>query len=128
MANQRLVLLTFFGAAVFIAAVLQSALTTLFMPMSWEDVRILGGITTSSDVTSLLGGVLGFVVLSRNHDAVRFTDEVVGEMRKVTWPSRDEAFQAATTVVFTAVFVSVIIAAYDFVWKNVADFFLFTKV
>jgi preprotein translocase SecE subunit len=127
MVNQRFVLLAIFGAAVFVAAVLQSAVSTAFLQMAWEDTRLLGGAANLSDATAVAGGAVAFVALVRNVDAVRFTDEVVGELKKVTWPSRDEAFQAATTVVFTAVFVSAVIAAYDFVWKNVADFFLFTK-
>ena len=51
--------------------------------------------------------------------------EVVDEMIKVTWPTRDEAIRGATTVLTTSAIVASLVAFYDFFWKNVANFFLY---
>jgi preprotein translocase subunit SecE len=55
-----------------------------------------------------------------------FTDEVVGELARVTWPTRDETVRASVTVIFTTIFSASLLAAYDFLWKNIADYFLFS--
>jgi preprotein translocase SecE subunit len=124
MINQRLVLLAFVLGSLISAAVLQSASVSLFQFFDVQDTRV-GGLFNSSDILALVGGALTFIILIRNVAAVRFTDEVVGELRKVTWPSRDEALNASTTVIFTALFVAFVISIYDLVWKQVADFFLY---
>ncbi len=66
-----------------------------------------------------------FVGLIRSSQAVQYFDEVVDELHKVTWPTREETLRAATTVVFTALFVALLIGGYDFLWKSVADLVLY---
>jgi preprotein translocase SecE subunit len=127
MVHQRFVVLAFFLGAVFVAGVLDSALSSAFLEFSMEDTRLLGGAVNTSGVLAGVGGLVAFFGLIRSAKAVRFTDEVITELRKVTWPTRDEAFEASTTVIATAVFVAVLIGFYDFIWKNLANFFLFTK-
>ena len=79
-----------------------------------------------STAISVVAGVITIVALIRNPTAVSFTDEVVDELGKVTWPTRDETVRASTTVVVTTLFTAAVLGAYDYVWKQVADLFLFT--
>lgn len=127
MNHQRFVLLAFVVGAVFAAAVLQAAVGSLFIYLDMQDVRVMGGLFNTSDLVALAGGFVAFFGLLRNASAVQFTDEVVGELLKVTWPTREEALQAASTVIFTALFVSVVIGFYDLMWNNVASAFLYTS-
>jgi preprotein translocase SecE subunit len=127
MNHQRYVLLAFVVGAVFAAAVLQAAVGSLFIYLDMQDVRVLGGMFNTSDLVALGGGFVAFFALLRNASAVQFTDEVVGELLKVTWPTREEALQAASTVIFTALFVSVVIGFYDLMWNNVASAFLYNS-
>ena len=78
-------------------------------------------------VLAVLSGAASFVILIRNRPALKFTGEVVGELVRVPWPSREETVRAATTVVLTTLFMASLLAVYDFTWKNVADLFLFTE-
>lgn len=126
MRHQRFVLLAFVVGAFFVGAVVESATSSAFLQMAVEDVRLLGPITASTGL-SVVSGVVTFVALAKSRSAVKFVGEVVGELFKVTWPTRDEALQASSTVIFTALFVALLIGVYDFVWKNIADFFLFTE-
>jgi len=126
MTHQRFVILVFVLGSAAVASLLQAGLSSVFMQLAWEDARQLGIMSTSS-LLALVGGVVSLVALLRNARAVRFADEVVAELRKVTWPTREEALQATSTVIFTAVFVAGIVAIYDLVWKKIADFFLFTQ-
>lgn len=126
MSQQRFVILSFVFGAILMGMVAQSAYLSAVDYFMWTDRRLAGLVNTSA----LLAVVIGFgtfFALLRNKDAVKFTDEVVGELRKVTWPTRDETVRATTTVIFTTIFVASLLGLYDLIWKNVADIFLFTE-
>lgn len=132
MRHQRWIVLAFVGAALLVGGMAEAASTSLFAQMAWADQR-LGPVTT----TTLLSVVLGlttFVGLLRTRRAVTFTDEVIDELSKVTWPSKDETLRATTTVVVTTLLVAGLLGLYDFAWNNLmnrpfwkklADFILF---
>lgn len=112
--------------AILVGLTVQSAAVSGFAQFSWPDSRVLGVLNTSSAL-AVASGAITFVALIRNTKAMRFTDEVVGELYKVTWPTREEAVRASTTVVLTTLFTAGLLAIYDFIWKNLADLILFTE-
>ena len=97
-----------------------------FAQFAYPDNHWFGLFHTSSAL-ALLGGAAAFTALLRTRVAVTYTTEVVGELLRVTWPSRDESLRAATTVVGAALFIAALIAVFDFTWKNLADVVLFTE-
>jgi len=105
---------------------IQAAVVSGFAQFSYPDDKWLGVIHTSTAL-ALLGAVGTFFGLIRTRAAVTYTTEVVGELLRVTWPSREESLRAATTVVGTALFIAVMIALFDFAFKNLADVVLFTE-
>lgn len=126
MSHQRYVLLAFITGAILIGLTVQAACVSAFAQFAWPDNRILGVLSTSSAL-ALGAGLLTFVALIRNRKALSFTDEIVSELTKVTWPSREETVRASTTVVLTTLFTAGLLAVYDFIWKNLADLLLFTE-
>lgn len=127
MKHQRYVILCFIVGAVLTGMVVQSAVVSALAQATMPDARILGGILSESTAAALVAGGATFFLLLRNHQAVRFTDEVIGELAKVTWPTREEAVQATSTVIVTTVLIAVLLGVYDIVWKNLADLVLFTE-
>lgn len=125
MTHQRFVLLSFIVGAALTGMALRSAAVSLFAQFAWQDALVLDLMSTSTAM-ALGGAALTFVALIRNTRAIQFTDETVGELLKVTWPTRDETVRASTTVVITTLFTAALLAAYDFLWKNLADLVLFT--
>lgn len=71
-------------------------------------------------------GVVSFLVLNRHPAAYSFADEVVTELRKVTWPDKDETVRSTSVVVGFAISMAVAITLYDFVWGRLTSMFLFT--
>lgn len=126
MKHPNWVLLIFALGAILAGLLVQSALVSAMAQFAWADDRVLGLVPTSS-LVGVGAAVVTGVVLIRVQRAIHFTDEVVGELKEVTWPTREEAVRASTTVVLTAIFAACLIAAYDFLWKNLADLFLFTE-
>ena len=126
MSKQRYVLFAFIIGSILVGLTLQSATVSAFAQFAVPDNRI-GGLVTTTTAISILGGGLTFFVLIRTRRALTFSSEVVGELLKVTWPTRDETVRASTTVVLTTLFTAALLAFYDFTWKNLADLFLFTE-
>lgn len=126
MKNQRYVLLTIAVGAILAGMVAQSAVVSLLLYFAWPDSRVLGLFSLSA-LVGVVSGLGTFLGLLRSQRSIRFTDEVIGELAKVTWPSREETIRATTTVVFTTLFVALLLGLYDLVWKNVADLVLFTE-
>ena len=55
----------------------------------------------------------------RQNVITRFTRETVGELRKVNWPTRQEATQLTTIVLVVIVFMSSLLGILDFVFSKV---------
>ncbi len=72
--------------------------------------------------TALVAG--GAVVLSlyRNEKIHRIANEVVGELTKVTWPSRKETQVATVVVIITSLIAAAIIGVFDAAWSWLTDF------
>jgi len=124
--KQRYVLLVFVVCAILAGVTVQAAAVSAFAQFAYPDNHWFGLIHTSTAL-SIVGGAATFFGLLRTRAAVTYTTEVVGELLRVTWPSRDESLRAATTVVGAALFIAALIAVYDFTWKNLANLILFTE-
>ncbi len=73
------------------------------------------------------GSILGFaaVVLAssvtyvawRNEELFTLANEVAGELRKVTWPSRQETMHSTLIVMVTTIVASLILGMFDGMWS-----------
>jgi preprotein translocase SecE subunit len=120
----RYVVLTHALIAIILGAIARSALVSGFGQFGIPDNELFGLVTTTTAASVAFAG-LELTIVLRNNAAMTFTDEVIAEIRRVTWPTRQEAVRAATTVVITAAFVALTISVYDLVWKKLADLILF---
>jgi preprotein translocase SecE subunit len=120
------VILSIAAAAILTMLVVSSAVHSAFAFFGVADIRVLGTPIALSGLIAMLTGAGGFLFVLRNQRYTTFIDEVVGELAKVAWPTREETVRASLTVVGTTIFTAALLAGYDFVWKNVADYFLFS--
>ena len=111
MSKQRYVLIAFVLGAILVGFTLQAALTSAFAQFAVPDNRI-GGLVATSTAISITGAVAFLIGLVRSRRAMTFAGEVVGELLRVTWPSRDEAVRASTSVVLNTVFTATLLAVY----------------
>jgi len=125
MLHQRWVILSFIVLAVLAGMVAQSASVSGFAQFAVPDSRF--GPITLSTLLALVAGAVTLTALLRTEKSVQFADEVVDELAKTTWPTREETIRASTTVVVTTVMVAILLGFYDFVWKNLADLVLLTE-
>ena len=59
--------------------------------------------------------------LYRHPTVSRVSNEIVGELAKVTWPSRDEIQAATIVVIITSIIASIIVGAFDAAWSSLTD-------
>lgn len=85
--------------------------------------RLPGAVGLREGVPVVLGLVL-FVVLYKHRRVNEILDEVVSELRKVTWPTMTEVQRSTIVVIVCIVFASGILASFDFLWGKVIGFLL----
>jgi preprotein translocase subunit SecE len=123
---QRYVLLAFVVGALLMGWAVQAACVSGFAQFAILD-RTFFNVVSMSSLAGLVTGGVTFAVMIRSPKTINFTDEVMGELYKVTWPTKDETVRASTTVIMATLFIAAVLAAYDVIWKNLADLVLFTE-
>ena len=126
MNHQRYVLLAFVLLAILTGWAVQAGCVSGFSQFGIADGDLFGVLQRSSAI-GLACGVVTFVALIRNAKSMVFADEVVSELFKVTWPTREETVRASTTVITTTLFTAGLLAFYDLIWKNLAQMLLLTS-
>ena len=125
MSNQRFITLTFLAGAVIIGVTAHSVSVHVLALVGLADPMILNLLNLST-VLSVLSGIATFFILLRQSRAVAFTDEVIVEMRKVFWPSREETMNSTTVVLVACGTLVASLALFDFIWAKITGAFLFS--
>lgn len=115
--NQRYVVFSFLVLGVFVWITLGKLLGAVAYAANVPDPQVLGGINLSSALGFGLSA-LGAGYLFRHARARAFTNEVFAELRKVTWPSKNETRSATVVVLVTTAIISLILGVFDFVWAQ----------
>jgi preprotein translocase subunit SecE len=71
--------------------------------------------------SALILGVLTAFSLYRHAPVHQFVSEVVGELSKVTWPTRDETYHSTVVVIITSVIAAVYTGLFDALWSAFTD-------
>lgn len=124
--NQRYILFAFLILAVAVGFSARGLTGPIMAAFEVSDPRLLGVI----DGSSLIGvgsGVATFMIFLRSASSVHFTDEVISELRKVTWPDREDTIRSTIIVVSTSLFFALMLASFDWLWGSLTSAFLFTK-
>lgn len=127
MNHQRYVILVFSVGALLAGLFVYEAVGSVLLMAALPDDVWLGGLVSTTTLAAVLAGVVSFFVMIRNQRAVQFTGEVVAELAKVTWPTREETVRASTTVVLAAIGIALLMGVFDLFWKTVADLVLYTE-
>jgi preprotein translocase SecE subunit len=76
--------------------------------------------TVVTALSLVIAGV-AVVALYRQEKVRRTANEVVGELAKVTWPSREETQVSTVVVIVTSIIAAVIIGTFDAAWSAITD-------
>lgn len=79
---------------------------------------------TLAVVVGIVAGVIAFAVTAKGGEAREFLSESRFELRKVVWPTRQEALRTTWVVMIAVVVLSLILAAFDVVIQAGVKFLL----
>ena len=72
-------------------------------------------------VASLAIAGVSALVLFKNEKVNAVVYEVVGELSRVTWPSRDETTTSTIVVIIASIIASLIVGGFDAAWSAITD-------
>jgi preprotein translocase SecE subunit len=73
-------------------------------------------------------GLGGAIALYRNERIHTLVTDVVVELAKVTWPTRQETYVSTVVVIVTSLIAAAVVGAFDFVWSFFTDLLYKHKV
>jgi preprotein translocase SecE subunit len=83
--------------------------------------------TTITAISAVIG-LGGAVALYKNERVHSLVTDVVTELAKVTWPTRQETYVSTIVVIVTSLIAAAVVGAFDFVWSFFTDLLYKHKV
>jgi len=84
-----------------------------------SDPAILGSQFTASTLVALVIAVGGLAYAVKNPRAYEFSNDVVNELKKVTWPERRELQRSTVVVIITTLIIAFMLGLFDFAWAEI---------
>ncbi|MDP2308238.1 MAG: preprotein translocase subunit SecE [Pseudomonadota bacterium] len=109
-----------------LAGVFARSLVLAVMGYAALQDTLLGGLVPVSTLIGIVVAITALAVLLRTERARSFTDSVVTELQRVTWPTREETLGNTGIVVGATIFFATLLSAYDFLWAKLTGIFLYT--
>lgn len=118
MGASRWVSIGFALGGILLAVILSKALGGLLGWFRVPDYTIFGNQLTATTVVAWAAAAAATVLLWRNPRYNTLANEVVQELRKVTWPTWVETRAATVVVIITTIIISVILYFFDMIWSG----------
>ena len=125
MKNSKHIIFIMLTAAWLLAVSVRGLIIPILARFEIGDPQLFGLNATS--IGAIILGTVTFLILNRHPKVVTFTDEVIDELRKVTWPEKDDTVHSTVVVIGLTLFIAGALATYDYVWAEVTQMVLFTE-
>ncbi len=121
--NRRWIALFYFVSALLVWVLTDKFLTQI---MAWTSLTDFNYELLSErfTLTTLLGLILALLIGIRMYRSPKYSgllNEVVVELRKVTWPNAHETRSATIVVLVTVFIMAFLLGLFDFFWSSVMD-------
>src|SRR5690606_27413555 len=83
-----------------------------------------GQLRVLAVVVGLVGGLAVFMLTGKGRDVREFLSESRFELRKVVWPTRQEAIRMTWVVIIVVIVLSLLLGGFDFVIQKLTHWFL----
>ncbi len=125
LSRERYVVGAVVGLAIVISMAMARGFEWLWVWQEWNDPFILGirQLPLTSVIAYAISAALAIGTL-RHPDAYSMSLEVVDELAKVVWPTREETGHATMVVVVAVLISSAFLGAFDAVWLWMTDWIL----
>ncbi|MBK9293077.1 MAG: preprotein translocase subunit SecE [Oligoflexia bacterium] len=117
--NKKIITVTYALSCVllgFVVSLLMSLLATHFAFFARLETQ-----TVFSNGVPVVVGLATFLFLQFNPTTVDFLDGVIGELKKVVWPTKKDTWLMTIVVVITLILSGVLVGLYDLFWAKVIE-------
>jgi preprotein translocase subunit SecE len=125
MDNRKIILSFYFTVSAVLWFLSRAAIQYFYL--TFYQIRRLPGISFLKEAAPFVLGIACFLILLNHARANLVLEEVVSELKKVTWPDRQEVVRATTVVIICIMVASFILAGFDLMWGKVISYLLNTR-
>lgn len=123
--KERYVIVGVIVLAVILGLTLSKGLQWSWVQVGWDDPFLFN--VRELPLTSVISfgiAALAAIVVLRHTPTRALANEVVDELSKVTWPSREETGNATVVVIVTVFICAAYLGAFDAIWLALTDWIL----
>ena len=118
--NTRILVVVHIASGLVVWYIFSEALKLLWAQMGWPNPRYFGLAEARQPIlVAVAAGVIAVGIVATNKKVQVFANEVINELRKVTWPSMKETRQTTFVVLIVTGVISTILGAWDFVFSKI---------
>jgi len=114
MDNRKIILAFYVTASAVLGFLIRASIQYFYL--TFYQFRRLPGIAITREAVPIVVAFLCFFILLRHAKANALMEDVVSELKKVTWPGREEVVRSTIVVMICIVICSLILGAFDVVW------------
>jgi preprotein translocase subunit SecE len=117
MENRKIIIGAYLSASAIVWFMSRSLLQYLYL--TFYQIRRLPGISEVREFLPVVLAFVTFLLFFRNARTNTVLEEVISELKKVTWPSRPDVVKSTTVVLICVCIASFVLAGFDFAWGKI---------
>ena len=123
MSNQRIVNFSLIATVALMVYVFAGLLDPIWVYFELPDRTLVRGVNYPTLIGAVIAvGTGGY--LRQSSTVNTFLVEAVDEIRQIVWPSREEVIGSTKIVIFTSLFLALVLGAFDLIWAKISKFIL----
>ena len=124
LSRQRYVIVGILALGVIVALPLAHGFQWTWVQLGWDDPPLLSRELSMTTLIAYAIAAAGAIFALKHPPTYQMATEVVDELAKVTWPSREETGSATVVVIVTVIISSAFLGVFDFLWLSLTDWIL----
>lgn len=119
--NKKWILLSYTIISVLVWITFAKFFNSIFSWFNINDINILGPQFKLSTLIGLLITLGALIFCVKSPTIMTLSDEIIIELRKVSWPTKQETYYSTLVVIVTVLIMAVILGIFDAVWLKVTN-------
>ena len=124
MLRQRYAVIGLVVAGLLVSLALAHGLQWIWVETGWSNPAFFVQELQLTNIVGFVVGMGGAVVCIRVPSIFGLVNEVIDELTKTTWPTREETGHATVVVIFTVLICSAYLGVFDALWLWLTDLVL----
>ncbi len=119
--NKKWILLGYTIISLLVWITFAKFFSAIFSWFNVSDINILGPQFKLSTLIGLAITLGALIYCIRSPLIMTLSDEIIVELRKVSWPTKQETYYSTLVVIVTVLIMSVILGLFDAIWLKVTN-------